>query len=154
MYAYQIHCSKPKSADQELWERTQNNSISRLVWARSNIGIENQGQRANALHILSTYNRYGWFVKQNAELADKYLEDAARLGHAQACYDIAMRVLENKDIEKALIFVKLGLENIDRPDFDCDKTGHIQKHMKRKLEDLQIVCAIKHSGVVGSRMFT
>lgn len=151
LHGFEKHClPKGSSADQELWDKTHDDSVRRFKWAKNNKENENVGIRANAFHILSTYYRYGWLVNEDAQLADQYLKDSANLGHARACYDLARRCLEAKDKDLALLYIKKGIENIDESGFDCVETSHNQKSMKNDLEGLQLVCNFSGKAKFGS----
>ena len=141
LHGYEKHFLSPSlSADQILWERTQSDSLNRLRWAREHEQDEKAGIRSNAFHILYTYYSYGWFVDQNTNTAELYLEKSAELGHAQACYDIARRFLENHNTKKALHYIEKGIEHINEVRFNCSITNHDQKSMKDTLEGLKLVC--------------
>ena len=124
-------------------------SLQRLKWAKEHQEDLNYGIKANAYYILSTYYRYGWAdVADGAELADRYLEGSANLGHTQACCDIARIFMEHGNSDKALSFVKKGLARINDQCFDCAIIGHRQNSMKHDLESLVMICVSRQRGAV------
>jgi hypothetical protein len=129
------------SADQALWDRTQEDSIARLRWAKQNKNNSSVAIKSNALHILSTYHRSGWFINQDQMLADLYLRESAELGHAKSCYDMARQTMEDRDFSAANNYIKIGLQNVNNSNFDCVATCHKQQSMQTELERLEKVCA-------------
>lgn len=135
-----------RSADQALWERSQQDSLNRLKLAQNLLRKASpctKGEKANALLVLSTYYRAGWFVEANSDYADQCLKGAAELGHSQACFELARRHLGKGEKEEALFYVKKGLEKIDDESFNSELTSHTQSSMKDTLSGLEKICKMK-----------
>lgn len=131
------------SADRALWERSKQVARNRLDLAMKAKDSSDDGVKANALLVLSTYYRGGWCdLEQNSELADEYLKEAAHLGHSRACYEYARRLLGNGDKESALDYAKKGIEKISDSSFDSSLTAHNQKSMEDMLNGIKKVCEI------------
>lgn len=132
-----------RSADQAAWESWQRNDLARLKSAIKLKDTPDVGIRANALLVLYTCYSGGSFVEVNSDFADKCLKEAAELGHAQACFELVRRLLEQDEKKEALRYVEKALENIDDKSFDSELTSHNQTSMKNTLLGLQKICAMK-----------
>lgn len=129
------------SAGERLWNIIQKRrNPERLYWAFERKNSIDIGERANALYILHTNYKYGWTVEENETLSNEYLKQAADLGHAQACYDVARTFFETSNFNQALLYVNIGLEKIEDFSFDCEENDYIQKSLEKRLQTLSTSC--------------
>jgi len=123
-----------ESANKVVWDRVQQDSISLLRWAEANKDSEFEGDKTNALYILYNYHTGGWCgVPQDSVIAKFYLEEAAKLGHAQAAHDFAREFMRDRpnDAEK---YISKALSKIEDSSFDFHT--HKQKSMETELKEL------------------
>lgn len=115
------------------YDREYRQDRGRLIWAMKNIEHKVSGVRANALNICSRYYLFGWHVKEDKMKSRDMLKKAAKLGHGQACYDLAEVYLNMNWFEETDEILMIGLENIADASFNCRKDDYIQENFKGKL---------------------
>jgi TPR repeat protein len=98
--------------------------------------------RSNAYYVLSYYYEFAWFVPKDLDKARHFLEQAASLGHAEACYELARKFLLERANEegRALFWIHQGLSQVDDESFNCGRINYIQGSLKEDLEALKKIC--------------
>ena len=130
------------SQDRILWDRMQSDKLALLQWAQQKKDDDCEGVKANAMHILYSFHMGGWCgVPRDTQKAKLYLEEAAKLGHAQAAYDFARDSMRDRSRE-AEIYIDIALKKIENKDNSFDLINHKQASMQKELESLKQVIAV------------
>lgn len=126
----------------QLIEAEQEMALSIYKWVDASQHDLNLKVRSNAYFVLSYYYEFAWFVPKDLTQARYFLEQAANLGHAAACYELARKFLLEKHNEegRALWWINQGLNQIDDETFNCKIINYTQCELKEDLEALKKIC--------------